>query len=201
MQFGTDPQMGLNVSSGVRQGALVVRVRGELDYRSASILRSELGGVWEMPGISTIVLDVDAVTFCDSVGLSELIAALRRSQMTGHTLMMSGLQGPLLRVLTITGLRDAFEAYDTVDDALRHSATATEPHPATPSILDSPAATSSAPEPSATASITAEPVEITPTAMEASPATQEGPQAGAVVPQPGDGLPPDSAAPEAIPAP
>ena len=121
MQFGADPKPALTVSTGVREGAIVVRVEGELDHQSARLLRGELATVWSTPGMATVVLDLSAVTFCDSVGLSELIAAMRHSEGIGHTLMISGMQGTLLRILTITGLRGAFDGYDTVEDALRHA--------------------------------------------------------------------------------
>jgi anti-sigma B factor antagonist len=129
MQFEADPQPGLTVSTGMRESAIIVHLRGELDYHSAPVLRSELTQVWDRPDVSTVVLDVALVSFCDSVGLSELIAAMRHSQATGRTLMVSGIRGTLLRVLTITGLRNAFNSYDTVEDALRHA----PPDPAAPS--------------------------------------------------------------------
>ncbi|GGK62476.1 hypothetical protein Sme01_04470 [Sphaerisporangium melleum] len=118
MQFGADPQMGLVVSSEVRQNAIVVEAQGELDHRTAPLLRDELSRVWSAPGITAVILDFSAVTFCDSVGLSELIAALRRSEATGRALMISGVQGTLLRVLTITGLRKAFDTYETTGEAM-----------------------------------------------------------------------------------
>jgi anti-sigma B factor antagonist len=136
MQFGADPQPGLTVSYGIRESAIVVQVQGELDYHSAPVLRSALAQVWDVPGISAIVLDLADVTFCDSVGLSELIAALRGSQITGHALMVSGVHGTLLRVLTITGLRNAFDSYETVEDALTHAPRPLEPPADTPSILE-----------------------------------------------------------------
>ncbi|WP_424534930.1 anti-sigma factor antagonist [Sphaerisporangium viridialbum] len=153
MQFGADPQQGLTVSRGIRESAVVVQVQGELDYRSAPLLRDELGGIWDIPGISAIILDLSEVTFCDSVGLSELIAVLRRSQNTGHALMISGLQGTLLRVLTITGLHNAFDTYDTAEEALRQASSAVEPPRTVPSILDPPQAAPSGLEPPATSSI------------------------------------------------
>ncbi|MFC4529211.1 STAS domain-containing protein [Sphaerisporangium dianthi] len=118
MQFGADPHTGLVLSSAIRHGALVVEAAGELDYRAAVLLREELSRYWDVPGVPAVVLDLTAVTFCDSVGLSELIATLRRSEETGRALMISGVQGTLLRVLTITGLRNAFDTYETIDEAL-----------------------------------------------------------------------------------
>ncbi|GAA3814120.1 hypothetical protein GCM10022226_38670 [Sphaerisporangium flaviroseum] len=202
MKYGADPQTGLSVSSVVRGSALVVQVQGELDYRSTSILRTELSGVWEKPGISTIVLDLAEVVFCDSVGLSELIAALRRSQRSRHALMVSGVHGTLLRVLTITGLRDAFDTYDTVESALGHAPAAVEP--ATSSVLEPPAAPSPLEPPAMSALL--EPAAASPVLDQTALLDQvavmpEGREAGAVAPPPGKGAPPDPAAPEAIPAP
>ncbi|MEV7968773.1 anti-sigma factor antagonist [Sphaerisporangium sp. NPDC088356] len=163
MQFGADPQQGLSVSRGIQESAVVVQVRGELDYRSAPLLRGELGGVWEIPGISAIILDLSEVTFCDSVGLSELIAVLRRSQNTGHALMVSGLQGTLLRVLTITGLHNAFDSYATVEEALRRASPILDPRMpappaiAVPSVLEPPVAPHSPLEPLVTAQSPLEP--------------------------------------------
>ncbi|WP_248965052.1 STAS domain-containing protein [Sphaerisporangium perillae] len=137
MQFGAEPQAGFIVSTGVRQGAVVVQIQGELDYRSALVLRDELARAWEILGISAVILDMGAVTFCDSVGLSELIAALRRSKATGHVLMISGVQGTLLRVLTITGLRNAFDTYETVEEAMLGVTAAPAPASGSPQSDDS----------------------------------------------------------------
>jgi anti-sigma B factor antagonist len=211
MQYGADPQMGLSVSSVVRGNALVVQVQGELDYRSASILRTELSGVWEKPGISAIVLDLAEVVFCDSVGLSELIAALRRSQTTDHALMVSGVHGTLLRVLTITGLRNAFDTYDTVESALSHAPAAVEP--ATPPVVEPSAAPSPLGPPAmptllepAAASVL-EPAAASVLEPAAAPGLEpaaasavldhaavmpEGHEAGAVAPRPDDGAPPEA---------
>ncbi|WP_214415934.1 STAS domain-containing protein [Sphaerisporangium fuscum] len=120
MQFGIDPQPGLSVTSQLRGNTVVVHIRGELDYHSTPVLRGEMQQVWTTPGMSAVILDMAEVTFCDSVGLSELIAALRRSEAGGHPLLVSGVQGTLLRVLTITGLRRAFDTYETLDEALAH---------------------------------------------------------------------------------
>ncbi|GII60194.1 hypothetical protein Skr01_02790 [Sphaerisporangium krabiense] len=118
MHFENDPPPGLTLASELRDGALVVHVRGELDFTAAPLLRAGLAPVWESPAGTPFVLDLGEVTFCDSVGLSELIATLRRSQSTGRTFLVSGVHGGVLRVLTITGLNNVFDLNDTVEDAL-----------------------------------------------------------------------------------
>ncbi|MFC4062230.1 STAS domain-containing protein [Planomonospora corallina] len=98
---------------------VVVHVSGELDYRSAPLLREHLDGVWGRSGVTVLVVDLSRVAFCDSVGLGELVTALQRSEAQGVRLMLSGVQGVLARVLSITGLRRAFEIHTDLGTALR----------------------------------------------------------------------------------
>ncbi|GAA4225910.1 hypothetical protein GCM10023075_24750 [Streptosporangium album] len=63
--------------------------------------------------------DVTALTFCDSTGVSEMIASLRRSRALGARLVLAGVHGTLERILTITGLRSAFELSPSVEEALQ----------------------------------------------------------------------------------
>ena len=50
-----------------------------------------------------LVLDVRRLHFCDSIGLSALIAARRRADLAGGRLILHGVHGMLERVLHITG--------------------------------------------------------------------------------------------------
>ncbi|MEO3813147.1 STAS domain-containing protein [Sphaerisporangium sp. B11E5] len=118
MQHGAEPQPGLVVSTHKRDGFIIVNAGGDLDYRSSAALRTGLATAWDAPGITTLVLDLTEVAFCDSVGLSELISALRHSRDTGVPLRVAGVQGTLLRILTITGLTESFDIYDDLDAAL-----------------------------------------------------------------------------------
>ncbi|RCG32812.1 anti-sigma factor antagonist [Sphaerisporangium album] len=119
MQFEADPRPGLTISCDTQDGVLVVRAHGELDYTTAPVLRSGLDPVWASPPGVAFVLDLDEVSFCDSVGLSELIATLRTAQSAGRPFSLSGVHGGVLRVLTITGLRNVFDIHPTAEDAVR----------------------------------------------------------------------------------
>ncbi|MBG0816680.1 STAS domain-containing protein [Planomonospora sp. ID82291] len=122
MLFEPDRGSAFTVSSEPRGEAIVVRARGELDYRSAPALHEHLGRLWAAPGMAVLVVDLSGVAFCDSVGLSELVDALQRSEAAGVRLMLSGVHGVLSRVLAITGLRKAFEIHHEPGDALRTAA-------------------------------------------------------------------------------
>ncbi|GAA3102755.1 anti-sigma factor antagonist [Streptosporangium carneum] len=99
--------------------ACVVETSGELDYHHAPVLRSEMTRVWEAGPPPTVVIDVTALTFCDSTGVAELITNLRRSGALGTRLVLVGVHGTLERILAITGLRAAFELSPSVEEALR----------------------------------------------------------------------------------
>jgi anti-sigma B factor antagonist len=111
MLFGPERGSAFTVSSHLRQGAIIIRVGGELDFRSVPVLREHLNRVWDLADTPVLIVDLTAVSFCDSVGLSELLAALQRSEATGVRLMLSGVQGVLARVLSLTGLRNAFDIH------------------------------------------------------------------------------------------
>lgn len=122
------PRSTLKVASVVEGAAVIVRVEGDLDASTVHLLHEELRQVWESPGVSVLVIDAAEVMFCDSRGLSELISALQRGQATNVRLILSGVQGVLRRVLTITGLRNVFEQHPTVADALSSAADAGPRH-------------------------------------------------------------------------
>jgi anti-sigma B factor antagonist len=81
-----------------------VQVAGELDMHTAPSLR---GAVSELvnshPGTS-VALDVEALTFTDSSGLSALIAIHKLTNASGGQLMLRRPDPRLRRMLSITGL-------------------------------------------------------------------------------------------------
>jgi anti-sigma B factor antagonist len=104
----------------LRQDVAVIGVEGELDFRFAPVLRERLFQVRELPRApSALIVDLAGVFFCDSVGLSVLIAALHHSQATDVRLILSGVHGTVERVLSLTGLSAAFEIHPGLDEALR----------------------------------------------------------------------------------
>ncbi|OUC92622.1 STAS domain-containing protein [Streptosporangium minutum] len=124
MLFGAGHGSAFTISCDLHENAAVVRVGGELGFHSAPLLREQLRRIWDGPDSPFLVVDLTEVTFCDSVGLSELVSALQHSEATGTRFVLSGVHGPLARVLTITGLRKAFEIHPSSDDALRQAAEA-----------------------------------------------------------------------------
>ncbi|WP_068927910.1 STAS domain-containing protein [Planobispora rosea] len=69
--------------------------------------------------LTAVVLDAAGVPFCDSVGLSALIGVLKQSQAAHKRLALSGMHGTLARLLALTGLAQAFEIHDDVQQAIQ----------------------------------------------------------------------------------
>jgi anti-sigma B factor antagonist len=109
----------LTVTSGLSRNALIVRLEGELDVNALPVLREHLRRVWELPPKAFLILDLGEVGFCDSMGMSELVHIMQRCEARGTRLLLGGVQGVVARVLSITGLRHAFEVFARFDDALR----------------------------------------------------------------------------------
>ncbi|WP_330261156.1 STAS domain-containing protein [Streptomyces sp. NBC_00539] len=84
----------------------VVALTGAMDWHTATQLREE--GVRLLADSPHLVLDVSAVTFCDSSGLSVLVQLRRRAVGAGGSVVLTRVPGHLLRLLEISGLGPVF---------------------------------------------------------------------------------------------
>ncbi|OPG12601.1 STAS domain-containing protein [Microbispora sp. GKU 823] len=113
-----DPEPVLTVAVGQGAGVIVVRVAGQLTAVSVALLRTRLGGVWQLPRVSVVVVDLAEVVFCDSAGLSGLVDACRDSRARDIRLMLAGAGTHLIQVLELTGLDSLFDIHPQVAAAL-----------------------------------------------------------------------------------
>lgn len=109
----------LGVTSGLSRNAIIIRLEGELDVNAVPVLREHMQRIWDLPPKPFLILDLAEVGFCDSMGMNELISVMQRCEARGTRLLLGGVQGVMARVLSITGLRHAFEVFAKFDDALR----------------------------------------------------------------------------------
>lgn len=94
------PPFGTRVE--VHDGVAVMALSGELDMATVPILREKLAPV-EGNGVSTIVLDLQDLTFIDSSGLLAFLEARKRAMSNGHRLVMSGASPAAQRLFDLTG--------------------------------------------------------------------------------------------------
>jgi anti-sigma B factor antagonist len=96
-------------------GALVVRLGGELDLYNADEVRAALGdAIAQAP--QRIVVDMREVEFVDSTALGVLVEA--RSKLGGVTLALAAPQADARRALAVSGLDRHLPVHESVEDAL-----------------------------------------------------------------------------------
>ncbi|NRQ30609.1 STAS domain-containing protein [Nonomuraea sp. NN258] len=92
---------------------------GELDYTSAGLVHRQVKDAWQTTDSAGLVLDLKGVTFCDSMGVGVLVLLLRQSREQQRNLALSGIPPLRERILTITGLRTAFQVETSVEEAIQ----------------------------------------------------------------------------------
>ena len=109
--------MSLTTSVLHDDGIAIIAVAGELDLAVAGDLDAVLTGVLE-DGLLRVIVDLDALRFCDSTGLGALIRASRRVQEVGGVCVVAGAQGAVERLLVLTSMRLALRLEREVQTAL-----------------------------------------------------------------------------------
>jgi anti-anti-sigma factor len=94
----------------------LVQVRGQLDLDSAQGLRDALDPLLATPS-PRLIIDLSAVDFCDSTGLSALATAHTYSVARGGLVHLAGPSMFLHRILTTVGLAERIPIFATVSDA------------------------------------------------------------------------------------
>ncbi|WP_410588232.1 STAS domain-containing protein [Amycolatopsis sp. lyj-23] len=97
---------------------VVITVEGELDVATAPRLRATVGAVTLAPG-QLLVVDLAGVTFCDSSGISALIAARNVAEAAEAGVALAAVPARLSRTFALIGLADFFPTYPSAEDALR----------------------------------------------------------------------------------
>ncbi|MCU1395334.1 MAG: anti-anti-sigma factor [Ilumatobacteraceae bacterium] len=99
---------GINVVVASDSGHVVVTVVGELDMATAPALGEEVGAaVLVDPPPQSVIIDLAAVTFCDSRGLRELLTLKQRADGAGVAWQIVGARDGVLRLFEITKVIEA----------------------------------------------------------------------------------------------
>ena len=101
----------INIKAQEYGGIRVIHIKGELDSYTSERLRS-VAKTW-LKGASKVVVNLDALEYVDSAGLSTLVGMWVETQ-NAHVQMVISCNNPRIhRILEITGLLNLF----TMDDA------------------------------------------------------------------------------------
>ncbi|WP_369197966.1 STAS domain-containing protein [Streptomyces djakartensis] len=84
-----------------------VRVAGDLDYDRAPELRRRIEELPLAAG-QCLTLELSGLDFCDSSGITALLAARQHALAAGADVVLTGVPSNLMRVLTLVGLDRVF---------------------------------------------------------------------------------------------
>ncbi|MGW0773783.1 STAS domain-containing protein [Streptomyces sp. NPDC002835] len=96
----------------------VLEVIGELDHANADQLRERLTALTLQPG-QRLVLDLAGMAFCDSSGITALIAARNHAQDAHAAVALAAVPAGTLRILRVAGLDLVFPLYTDSEAATR----------------------------------------------------------------------------------
>ncbi|MCP9956234.1 MULTISPECIES: STAS domain-containing protein [Streptomyces] len=85
----------------------VVAVSGDLDYAHAATLRERVERLALRPG-QCLVLDLAGLEFCDSSGITALLAARQHALAARADIALASVPANTLRILTMVGLDQVF---------------------------------------------------------------------------------------------
>ncbi|MFE9785507.1 STAS domain-containing protein [Nocardia salmonicida] len=94
----------------------VLSFSGELDAATAPAARAEIDTV-ELSAGQLLVMDLSGLEFCDSSGITALLAARNRATDAGASIALAAVPPDLSRVFTLIGLTMVFTSYASVAEA------------------------------------------------------------------------------------
>ncbi|WP_406192229.1 STAS domain-containing protein [Kitasatospora sp. NBC_01560] len=101
----------------------VLQIAGDLDHETAPELRKAVDGLTLTEG-QLLVLDLAALDFCDSSGITVLLAARNLASEQGATIALAAVPANTARVLGIVGLDRVFTIYPDAATATAPRSTA-----------------------------------------------------------------------------
>jgi anti-sigma B factor antagonist len=96
-----------------------IEIEGEIDLHAAPSMQERIDAVLER-GKTRVIVDLSAVRYIDSTGLTVLLGALKRLRRDGGALALVVTDYDIERMLESTGLDGMFAVHRSRDEALEH---------------------------------------------------------------------------------
>ncbi|MFJ6820745.1 STAS domain-containing protein [Streptomyces niveus] len=94
----------------------VIELTGDLDHHTTPQVRSALPSLDLRPG-QQLVIDLGGITFCDSTGISTLIAARNHALSANATIALAAVPDRMSHIIRVVGLDQVFPTHLTAEDA------------------------------------------------------------------------------------
>ncbi|MFF6995358.1 STAS domain-containing protein [Streptomyces sp. NPDC008313] len=94
----------------------VLELAGDLDHATAPQVRDCLERL-DLRGGQQLIVDLSGLTFCDSSGITVLIAARNRALGAGGGIALAAVPDRVLRMFRMVGLEQVFATHPTAQEA------------------------------------------------------------------------------------
>ncbi|MGW1773451.1 STAS domain-containing protein [Streptomyces sp. NPDC002104] len=94
----------------------VIELAGDLDHHTAPEVRAALPALELHPG-QQLTVDLGGLTFCDSSGITAIIAARNHALAAEATIALAAVPDRVSRIFRMVGLDQVFASHPTVDAA------------------------------------------------------------------------------------
>ncbi|MBV8219866.1 MAG: STAS domain-containing protein [Solirubrobacterales bacterium] len=102
---------GFEVTSEREGSQMVIRVVGEIDLATAPHLQRHIDAA-QADDVSSVVLDIDGVTFIDSTGVRLVITAQSHARAARQDFALRRVPSHIRRLLALIGVADRFRITD-----------------------------------------------------------------------------------------
>lgn len=107
--------MVLKLEKKIERLTLLLRLDGELDMHTSSMLRQAIDIEIEKRGIRKVILNLQDVRFVDSSGLGVIIGRYKKLLLLGGTLKITNVPPHIFKIMELSGLPKIISFY--VDEA------------------------------------------------------------------------------------
>lgn len=101
----------MDISTREKGKVLIFDIQGDLDAKSASILKERINEKIT-DGRSLILINLSDVPYMDSAGLGVLVSGLKNANRLSGDLRIWGLQDEVRSIFELTRLNKVFQIYD-----------------------------------------------------------------------------------------
>ncbi|MCD6218034.1 STAS domain-containing protein [bacterium] len=101
----------MDISTREKGKVLIFDVQGDLDAKSASILKEKINEKIT-DGKSLILINLSAVPYMDSAGLGVLVSGLKNANRLSGDLRIWGLQDEVKSIFELTRLNKVFQIFE-----------------------------------------------------------------------------------------
>ena len=108
----------MDITTFLKRGVLIVRVKGELDMHVADKFRQKTDNALEASGVKHILFNLEEVKFIDSSGLGVILGRYKKINAAGGKVLATNIQPQVLQIFELSGLLKIIKIYNSEADAL-----------------------------------------------------------------------------------